>query len=94
MDGDDDDDDDGREEEYYPIDDTLSLLVFPFPPSLTIMLYGRLRVERGVRDEDADKVLDYYHSCDEECTTQLHVRSFKWLYFTLCKCRERAVRVS
>ena len=59
---DDDDDDDGREEEYYPIDDTLSLLVFPFPPSLTIMLYGRLRVERGVRDEDADKVLDYYHS--------------------------------
>ena len=54
MDGDDDNDDDGREEDYYPTDDTLSLLVFLLSPLLTIILYGRLRVERGVWDDDDD----------------------------------------
>ena len=42
------------ERRMYPIDDTLSLLVFTLPPSLTIMLNGRLRVERGVWDDDDD----------------------------------------
>ena len=74
----DDDDDDGREEDYYPIDDTLSLLVF-FSPKPTLyfhctlpdttyhQLNGRLRVERGVWDDatDEDKVLNYYNSCVE-----------------------------
>ena len=56
RDGDDDDYDDGDDHDadgerrrIALIDDTLSLLVFPLSPSLTIMVNGRLRVERGER---------------------------------------------
>ena len=45
---DDGEDDDGREEDDNPIGDTLSLLMFP---SITIILYGRLRAEGGVWDD-------------------------------------------
>ena len=52
WDGDDDygdgDDYDGEGRRTVLIDYTLSLLVLPLSPTLTIMLCGRLRIERGV----------------------------------------------
>ena len=77
------DDDDGREEDNYPIDDTLSLLVFfsskpalcfqyTLPDTTYHQLNGRLRVERGVWDDvETETNVDDYDADGERRRTVL-----------------------
>ena len=92
-----DDDDDDRREEEYPIDDTLSLSTrfVSYPTSdldfsgedFTIMFNGRLRVERGVldnEDDDYDGREEDYYLIDDTLSLLMFVgRDSQWYMFKL-----------